>query len=166
MLCFVTPFVGTYSWLSYKKGLIKKEVKKQLITGIDADCLVKLGFRLEEVNSKVRWEHSKEFEFQGQMFDIVTKEVSSDSIYYFCWADHEETFLNKKLYKLASDNFSNDKESKHRQKRLADFSFNLFPPSSIDNHIDQFSKESLIKFEKITYFSIDKTPLVPPPQIT
>lgn len=164
ILCFITPFVGTYSWLTYKKTLIKKEVKKQLIMGIEKDNLVKLGFRLDEVNSKVRWEHSKEFEFQGQMFDIVTKEVVADSIYYLCWPDHEETVLNNKLYKLASDNFSNDKESKDRQKRLSDFSFNLFPPASSENQFSPINTQYLSMLYNINYLSIYTKPKSPPPR--
>ncbi len=73
-----------------------------MIAGLDQEELVLLKFSKEETQSELRWEHSKEFEYKGQMYDIVSKEIKEDSIFYRCWWDHEETLLNKKLTKLVA----------------------------------------------------------------
>ena len=43
------------------------------------------------------WEHSKEFEFKGEMYDVVFTEYIEDKVIYYCWWDNKETKLNKQL---------------------------------------------------------------------
>ena len=83
-----------------EKAALKREIKWKMIAGIDQNELVLLKFSKEEAETKLRWEHSKEFEYDGQMYDIVSKEIKGDSIYYRCWWDYEEPALNRKLQQL------------------------------------------------------------------
>ena len=70
-----------------------------MLQGIDKDRLELISVGREE-SSKLRWVHSKEFEFLGEMYDVVYKKTSKDSIHYWCWWDHQETTLNKELNTL------------------------------------------------------------------
>ena len=97
----VNPIVGTFTWLHYKKTIVKKEVKRRIDAGMDKDYLVLLKFSKEEAQAKLRWEHSQEFEYNHQMYDVVKTMIGDDAIYYWCWRDDEETTLNRKLEKLA-----------------------------------------------------------------
>lgn len=117
----VAPFWISYSSIHLQKYQIKKEIKKNIIAGIDDSELVLLKFTSGEVNKKLVWEHSKEFEYNDIMYDIIKTEVKNDSVYYWCWKDSEETMLNNRLKSLVSKAVEGNKESKDRLQRLTFF---------------------------------------------
>ena len=51
-----------------------------MIAGIDKKELVFFEFSHTENQQKLKWKHSKEFEFNGEMYDVVKKITSTDSI--------------------------------------------------------------------------------------
>ncbi|MFH1049421.1 MAG: hypothetical protein V1779_00660 [bacterium] len=53
-------------------------MKWNMIAGLDKDELVLLKFTEEELVLKLRWEHSKEFEYHYQMNDIVDQAIQGD----------------------------------------------------------------------------------------
>ncbi len=112
------PVITIYTYLQYEKSAIRREIKWKMIAGMNQEELVLLKFTKEEINTKLRWEHSKEFEYNGQMYDIVSKEVIGDYIFYRVWWDHEETKLNKNLKKLVAVAFSQDEERNKAQMSL------------------------------------------------
>ncbi|MBZ0199108.1 MAG: hypothetical protein K8H86_04510, partial [Ignavibacteriaceae bacterium] len=95
--CFVAPLATTFVVLQIQKERVKKDVKWKMLTGINKEELVLLKFTEEEKQTWLNWKHSKEFEFKGEMYDVVKSEMRGDTTYYWCWYDHEETNLNKKL---------------------------------------------------------------------
>lgn len=122
----IAPAVVTYSWLQQRKRAVKKEVKWKMIAGIDKKELVLLKFSKSEITTKLQWKHSKEFEFNSQMYDIVDKVVSKDSIKYWCWWDFEETKLNKQLDNLLVGVYQHDSKSKEKQDLLYKFYKSIF----------------------------------------
>ncbi|MEZ4787968.1 MAG: hypothetical protein R2790_08845 [Flavobacterium haoranii] len=125
-IVLLLPAVVTFSWLQHRKYVVKKEVKQTIIAGIDKKELQILKFHHQEVNQKVEWEHSKEFEFNGKMYDIVKKEIINDSIRFFCWLDEEETELNRRLKSLLTDLYQNDVPLKLKNDLVLDFYKSLF----------------------------------------
>jgi len=93
----IDPAAGTFTWLHYRKTAVKKEVQKHIVEGIDRGQLVRLEFSREETQTELRWEHAGEFEYEGRMYDIVETKTVGDTVYYWCWYDHEETMLNRQL---------------------------------------------------------------------
>ena len=117
----IAPAVVTYTWIQQRKRAVKKEVKWKMIAGIDKKELVLLKFSKKETTSKLRWKHSKEFEFNNQMYDIVDKITTKDSIKYWCWWDFEETKLNKQLDNLLVGVYQHDSKSKEKQDLVYKF---------------------------------------------
>lgn len=107
--------LGMISWLTYEKHQVKRKIKRQIIAGISKSELIKLHFSKTEIKTKLRWKHSKEFEYDEQMYDVVIKEQNNDSITYWCWWDFEETRLNKQLDALVA--FSMDKLPQKKQQQ-------------------------------------------------
>lgn len=70
--------------------------------GLSSDQLVLIKLSQADSKTQLDWKHSKEFEYQGQMYDVVRSEVKNDCIYYWCWWDHKETSLNKTLNALST----------------------------------------------------------------
>lgn len=93
----IGPYIGISLYLKHEKKMLKREIKHKIIEGIDRSELVELTFTLNEAVEKLRWEHSKEFEYNGEMYDVVEMEEKSGTITYWCWWDHKETSLNKQL---------------------------------------------------------------------
>ena len=70
------PVATMFLYLHFEKAALKREIKWKMVAGIDQNELVLLKFSKEEAEKQLRWEHSKEFEYEGQMYDVVSKEIN------------------------------------------------------------------------------------------
>jgi len=164
LLTFVVPVGTAFIVLQYEKKQVKREVKWKMIDGIDREELVLIKLSDKERQSELRWEHSREFEYRGEMYDIVETVEKGDSTYYYVWWDNEETELNKKLDDLVAHVFGKSPKDREGQDKLAQFYKKLFcenpqtvanlstPSENLDTpHIENFSNPML-------------TPPSPPPR--
>lgn len=136
LLLIILLIVPTYIYVNkYQKKLIKKEIKQQIINGIDKDELALLVFHKNEVNHKVRWEHSKEFEYENTMYDIVETYTKKDSIYYRCWIDKKETKLNNRLALLLKNHSSNFPSNKQTKTLFSNFLKSLYFEAESHNNL-------------------------------
>lgn len=126
LICLTAPVVGVVGWLQLQKKAVRKEVKHKLMAEVDRSELVLLKFSTEDAANKLEWEHSKEFEYENEMYDVVQTETKGDTISYWCWWDHEETALNKKLTALTTVALQQDPTHRNNQKQLAQFLQQLF----------------------------------------
>ena len=130
LFCFGAPFYGTCFFLQHQKHVVKKEIKRQIIAGIDKKELVHLKFSGSELHAELYWEHEKEFEYAGEMYDVVKQKTIGDTIHFWCWPDHQETGLNQMLRKLVNDNFENNPVNKESQEKINNFLKSLYPVES------------------------------------
>lgn len=121
ILVMVAPVSVTYTWLKSKKRSVKREIKWRMIEGMDKSDLVLLSFTQSQANSELEWEHSREFEYRGEMYDVVDSKISGDSIHYWCWWDNEETKLNRNLQSLVSIALGFDPENQDKKSQLINF---------------------------------------------
>lgn len=133
---------------------------------VDRSELVLFKFSTEDAASKLEWEHSKEFEYENEMYDVVQTETKGDTISYWCWRDHEETALNKELTALTTIALKNDPAHQNGQKQVAQFLLNLFfedIPSfafvTSGNGVGRYAGTSCL------FLSWNKTPPSPPPDL-
>lgn len=166
LFSFIAPVVTTYVILRYQKKQVKKEVKKKIISGIDKEELVLLKFTEGEIKSQLEWEHSKEFQYKGEMYDVVEKEVRGDTTFFWCWWDSEETDLNKQLKGLVKRILEKNPKNQENQKRLNNFLNSLFIKEPICKITITIQKTKNKPFYKQKFRqSIINSPLVPPPEI-
>lgn len=126
LLLLSVPLASTLSFLHIQRRVIRKRVKHTIIAGIPKEELVLLKFTEEETKSKLKWKHEKEFEFEGNMYDIVESIAMDKQIWYWCWSDDEETQLNKKLEALLPSALGNDTKNQQKNNLLIQFSKQLF----------------------------------------
>lgn len=126
LACLSLPVLGTYTWLHYQKLCVKQEVKKAFKAGMSKERLVRLAFTAAQVDTLLRWEHDKEFEFQNQMYDVLERKQQGDSIVFWCWWDQEETLLNLQLDELVQQAFAQDPLRKHNEEQLSHFFKTLY----------------------------------------
>lgn len=101
-LAFVAdPTAGSLTWLNLERANVKKAVDRHIVAGIEAGDLVLLEFSREETGTLLRWEHAREFEYDGQMYDVAETWAVGDTVFYRCWWDREETALNNRMRLLA-----------------------------------------------------------------
>lgn len=133
--------------------------------GMDKSELVLLKFTKKETRTKLRWEHSREFEYNHRMYDIVEKKTVGDTVYYWCWYDHMETMLNFKLEELVSQAVDRSEGSQKKRSFLASSIKSLYCIFSFDIN---FSLSQLLNKPEGLFsdlypkFSIQ--PPTPPPQ--
>ncbi len=99
---FFLPFGATYLGLHIQKWRIKKEVKAKLIQGLDKSELTHFTFSKSQIETELDWEHDREFEYKGEMYDVIERHEKGDSIEFLCWHDKAETELNQRLQRLVA----------------------------------------------------------------
>jgi hypothetical protein len=108
------------------KRQVRKALKWQLIAGVEREALVLLKFTPEEARTQLRWKHAGEFEYRGEMYDIVETAIHGDTAYYWLWWDREETQLNRQLQALVGQALRQDPERRAAQARFFDFFETLY----------------------------------------
>ncbi|MGC9342625.1 MAG: hypothetical protein ACP5E3_08000 [Bacteroidales bacterium] len=165
LLILIAPAVSVYILFQQKIVLLREEVKERILTGLDREELILLKFSREQSEDLLKWEHSKEFEYEGEMYDIVEISVEDDTIHYLCWKDHEETRLKKELADLTAkameQNTRNDKSFDSLSRLLSSL---FFQDKKLSMLVDV--RNCLIAPGDYTdnYDSIIFAPPTPPPQ--
>jgi hypothetical protein len=127
MLTFLLPFVGRYASIEYQAYKTKKEVKHKLFAGIDCKKLVSLSISKQDAADKLNWHHSKEFGYQGEMYDIVfTDTISTDSLQYWLYWDNKETHLNQQLAALVANALGSDPINQEKNAQFNHFTKEIF----------------------------------------
>lgn len=126
LACLSLPVLGTYTWLHFQKLCVKQEVKIAFRARMSKERLVRLAFTAAQVNTLLRWEHDREFEYQKQMYDIRKREQQGDTIVFWCWWDQEETLLNLQLEDLVQKALAQDPLRKHSEEQLSHFLKTLY----------------------------------------
>lgn len=154
------PLLGAFGWLQFEKYRIKRKVKREIIAGLQAQDLVKLSFHTHETNTKLRWEHEREFEFENTMYDIVYKTTDGDTVHFWCWEDSEESELNQQLKTLASQTFHADPSTQKKHLSLQQFLKSLFAHQPIET---TFAQSVLLSTPNSIYQAQILTLNIPPP---
>lgn len=122
----ILPIVLVLSFFYYQKYTVKQNIKHQLVSKISKNELLHLKFSVIDSQTKLFWEHSKEFEFNGEMYDVVKQENHGDSISYYCILDNEETALNQEINKLVFLFLNQNNQEKESKNKLKEFYKNLY----------------------------------------
>jgi hypothetical protein len=164
LIFLFAPALIMYFGLQYQKSQVRHEIKWRMIKGIDKDELVLLKFTEEDSQKKLLWKHSKEFEYKGQMYDIIETKIIGDTIYYWCWWDHEETNLNKQLTELVANSLGKDPLNKEKQKQLDNFYKTLYHSKFVPLKFLTAESGQEIFYIVKNYLSVSHKPHVPPPE--
>jgi hypothetical protein len=105
-------------FLSIEKGMIKDDL-----------ILFKFNkYDLEKGLSYLEWIEENEFRIDGEMYDVVKREVKKDSIYLYCLHDKTESILYSGIVKifnrLFGDGPGNDGNSTIINNLLSELYFN------------------------------------------
>ena len=97
-----------------------------MIAGIPLKELVHFQFDMNDAAfQKLEWEHSREFEYNHKMYDIVKADTVGNLVTYICFPDKQETALNAKFRKHLNDFYANNADQENSNKRLNNFIYYL-----------------------------------------
>ena len=167
LFVLASPLLVPYCWLQYEKFVVKDEAENRIAEGIDEDELVLLKFSGEESLTEVRWEDPGEFEYKGQMFDIVDTRIEGDTIYYSCWWDKEETLILKQLAELSLIPCNSDPKDKEAKERLYSYFKTLCAPVNFNwSPINPWKNNPLNSIYLASSSSFLSKPPSPPPRVS
>lgn len=137
-----------------------------MISATNHDELVHLRLTEEEKQEELHWKHQREFEYRGEMYDVVKTETEGEITHFTLWHDHEETRLNKKLDELVAIALGDSPKKQENEKKLNDFFKSLFVVG------DQLASGTILLAENVKYHPAKNykqqgshSPPVPPPEI-
>lgn len=157
------PLSGPFSFLQFQKYLIKYDVRRQIINGMPKSELKHFQFSKVEANIIPVWKEQNEFEINGEMYDVVSSQESSDSILFWCWQDRDETKLNKRLKTLTDQRSENSPLYQTQIKQITSFLSTLFFVDRALWHGRSPSIELFTLNNSSHYLSYIKSPPIPPP---
>lgn len=125
-------------------------------------------FSTEDARHKLEWEHSREFEYKGEMYDVIRSETKGDSIWYWCYWDRKETKLRKELNVLLVNLMGPGQQNKNEGRQLNDFFKSLFlPVSSVRQNLAAgHDHQRDIILYNFSLQAFDRIPPVPPPELS
>lgn len=136
-----------------------------MMAGVDKEELVLLKFTETEKQTQLKWKHAKEFEYHGQMYDIVEMEIKGDTTFYWCWWDNKETRLNKQVDELLAYALGKDSQHTENQSRLLTFYKSLFCQQLPDWDLFAIQAIQMPTAFELSYLSVSHPPPVPPPEL-
>lgn len=165
-VCLVLPFLASYAWLEGRITAAKVSSTIKIKKAIPPEDQILWKFSLEDAKTKLFWEHSKEFEYKGEMYDIIRSQQHGDTIWYWCYWDRKETKLKRELNILIVNRMGPGPQKRNEGRQVLEFFRALYfqvEPSTSDpiafyKRINEFSayKFNLLKREII--------PPNPPPE--
>lgn len=98
-----------------------------IVNGMDDSQLIAFTFSARDSAEVLQWKHAREFQFAGEMYDVVRFEFAGgDSTRYICWHDREETRLNEQVAALLPTIFGHHEQTRQTKDRLFQFYTHLF----------------------------------------
>lgn len=166
ILLLVLPGSASFLWLKHQKLTIRKEVKSLIINGIPKSNLICLKFINEELDSLVNWKNATEFEYQGQLYDIVESKINGAHVEFWCWSDHEETELDRQLDELCARKMGQNTQNRENQERLIQFYQNLYCHGQTQPALPEITHSRISNNLIENYQSLKRSPPDLPPKIS
>ncbi len=123
ILIFIFNITGYYIPYALVRSVIRSKMNEEVREKFENVNLIKLIFSLNDKPLSFVWSREgSEFKYQGEMYDIVRIEKSSDKFIYYCLKDNDETKLNDIINILVKkDGANNNKEKINFTKELSKY---------------------------------------------
>lgn len=122
LLCFLLlQSAGSLVVFKLQQFRIRHEIKQQIKAGVPEEefVLLKIPRTLEQnPNATFQRIHSREFRYEGKMYDIARSEAHGDTTWYYCIADVKETQLFANLDALIERDMNHNPRRQEESKNL------------------------------------------------
>lgn len=143
---------------------VKHQVKESIKNGLAISELLLLKFSKTEAQN-LKWEHDEEFEYHGEMYDVIQMHESADSIGYLVWHDKKESKINRLISETFRQGFRTDAKKAETQKRFNFYFQLLYFHASTAEYSSIPTSKNLLNTSMSTIYKLDVfSPQVPPPE--
>ena len=166
LISLTATILTAVGWLAYHREMVREQLEHELYLTADESKLVTLTFSVSDSKTELEWEHDREFEYKGQMYDVVSSKSTTDSITYIVIWDRAETKIKKQLAVLLDRSLQDDPEHQSTQQQLQSFLTSLFAEQLFEWHAinpSELKKGKTLYSEK--YFYSYQKALSPPPRL-
>lgn len=118
--------MGYYIVFNMIQFQVKDEVKQQLKHSVSQEDLVIISIDYTDASLLTWTKPNKEFRFQGQMYDVVDKEVKGTKALYRCLHDFKESKLFAHLDMHIKNYIAHNPEQQNKAKNLFNVMAKLF----------------------------------------
>lgn len=96
--------------------MARHEMKQFIKAGVPEEdrVILKIAKQTESNLEIFEWEHSREFRYKGEMYDVLSREEHGDTTYYSCIHDVKESGLFKELDDLVT-RFMNEEDDSQQE---------------------------------------------------
>jgi hypothetical protein len=147
---------------------VKKEAIRQIRKAIPEEDQMLWTFSLADAQTKLSWEHSREFEYKGEMYDVIRSETRGDSVSYWCYWDRKETKLKRELNVLVANMLGPGAQNRNQEKQIQEFFRTLFSPTTppAPFHVISDPQGRCITPYHLPLSAFELTPPYPPPELS
>ena len=164
-LLMLWQLIGLFSYFEISQLKIRKEIKQAIKHSVPKDQLKVLYFSREE-QKHIVWIKSHEFKYNGRLYDVIKRTITSEGITFRCIDDVQETKLFEKLNQATSYNLGHRSDNNPLNQWMK-FSQTLF---LLENTATTVLNSFLRKESPIFYYHNLHTewcmlPHSPPPEV-
>lgn len=166
LIVFTYSFLGAgfvYNiWLFSVKENVEQRVKA---SDHDSRKIIKVPKSWQDnPPNDFKWHEEHEFQYRGQMYDIIRKEVHGDQVWYYCYWDKAETELINNLSEYVSNYLQQKPEEAKTKSYLKIIIEKIFLLPFADVNFDLSLHELASNFIPVQPHSIYLDVDLPPPR--
>lgn len=118
---------------------LKESMERRIKRDPNDDRIKTLVFTKEESQTHLNWEHDREFEYLGEMYDVLEIHEKGNQIEYLVWHDQEESELKRSESDYEKSTRENHSENQKRNSFHVIFYFEQIPSIDFWNNPRQVS---------------------------
>ncbi|MDZ7680496.1 MAG: hypothetical protein U5J63_02010 [Fodinibius sp.] len=147
-------------WLYSIKSSVKEQLKGQYE---EEPTIIKLSKDAEYPSLK--WHESEEFEYRGQMYDVIKKEDHGNTTWYYCYWDKAETKLLNHLAEYVSGYLQQHPREQKNRTLLSTYLDKLFLLSNFELALPGAAAVAIADIGNLDISSIFLDVDLPPPRL-
>jgi hypothetical protein len=139
---------------------LKENFSERYVQSQNQERIQTLVFSKSEISQVLKWEHDREFEYQGQMYDVLEIHDKGEQVEYLVWHDEEESELKEKEREYEDFDPKDQERPQSKSSFHLTFFFQEIPPTSFL----KLSAERLESVQIETFWkNLNTLPITPPP---
>jgi len=161
----VVAFSGHFGLFKVKQYKARKEIKAIIKAGVP-DSL-RVNFYLDEIQSDSKsfvWIHSKEFRYQGQMYDVVSEFEENGRVVLSCIHDVKESGLFADLDQMIAKQMNADSQHQNSRQQWIKLFQSLFYSQNQNASQNYQEHQKHTFFIWVNFLSVSFNPESPPPE--
>lgn len=99
-LIWASAFWGVRALLWVGEYQLEQTLETRMEKADESSLLVSFAILRKDSARLFHWEHSREFAYQGQMYDVLERRVDGDSLHLRCYWDQAESSFKRQAGKL------------------------------------------------------------------